>query len=313
MDFFTKMGLSCAATLGMRTSMSAQAWEAVCRRKRNPTGWGYLKPSAPRVCILCQGKHRPKELTILTAKALAANKEDGMGKLDVCDVCGEKKVLRSMRGLSACSACGHIVSAVGGKVSMIVKTAELLGNKDELAGLLGGVPADQPVPVNDGWEDINQALDDIAKAMGFNTDIASPDAIALAVAQTAAMLEKSISRQAELQAQIWTHGTDLEAVARAAGMEPKASADNVAQAVAALARLNDQHAELLRENEQLAFDLRLTQEECQYLKEQAGRVVPVEATLEVQDDTARDGLVAFALAVIRGQVSVVHHAQEARR
>ena len=111
MSVFEQHGLSCPVTLGKRTAMSEEAWLKVCTGARNP-GQAFRggHPPAPlKICGLCKGKHRPKELEIIE-----------MVKVN-CESCGEEKNTSKNRGKMMCTSCAALYSAAANRPVLVLQ------------------------------------------------------------------------------------------------------------------------------------------------------------------------------------------------
>ena len=114
----------CPVTRGQPTRLTDPTWRRMCQALRDP---GNL------ACSQChEGDNPPAELTIVTADQLTTtttNKENDMSMYGECEICGEKKKIRSVRNKNACATCEHIWRAANVNPDLVLKTlAEAKGD-----------------------------------------------------------------------------------------------------------------------------------------------------------------------------------------
>ena len=118
--------------------MTDSAWEKTCATMRKPRPayhGGY--PTVPhKICSLCAGKHRPKELEII---------EMAKGN---CEACGEEKTLSSNRGKKICSSCTALYGAAANRPELVLQILREL--KPELL--------DERLPEQDNVSELEQQL-----------------------------------------------------------------------------------------------------------------------------------------------------------
>jgi hypothetical protein len=117
----------CPVTRGQPTRLTDPTWRRMCQALRDP---GNL------ACSQChEGDNPPAELTIVTADQLTTtttNKENDMSMYGECEICGEKKKIRSVRNKNACATCEHIWRAANVNPDLVLKTLTEAKGEDYL-------------------------------------------------------------------------------------------------------------------------------------------------------------------------------------
>jgi hypothetical protein len=117
----------CPVTRGQPTRLTDPTWRRMCQALRDP---GNL------ACSQChEGDNPPAELTIVTADQLTTtttNKENDMSMYGECEICGEKKKIRSVRNKNACATCKHIWRAANVNPDLVLKTLAEAKGEDYL-------------------------------------------------------------------------------------------------------------------------------------------------------------------------------------
>ena len=131
----------CPVTRGQPTRLTDPTWRRMCQALRDP---GNL------ACSQChEGDNPPAELTIVTADQLTTtttNKENDMSMYGECEICGEKKKIRSVRNKNACATCEHIWRAANVAPDLVLKTLAEVKGEDYLRRAGGAENPDQAEP-----------------------------------------------------------------------------------------------------------------------------------------------------------------------
>ena len=155
----------CPVTRGQPTRLTDPTWRRMCQALRDP---GNL------ACSQChEGDNPPAELTIVTADQLTitTNKENDMSMYGECEICGEKKKIRSVRNKNACATCEHIWRAANVQPDLVLRTLIDVKGNEYVAGAAGVEP-----PVTDAGL-AGELMAQILEKYGLDDPTALPDFI----------------------------------------------------------------------------------------------------------------------------------------
>ena len=156
-NIFEQHRLSCPVTLGKHTAMSEEAWLKVCTGARNPRpAFRGVHPPAPlKICGLCKGKHRPKELEII---------EMAKGN---CESYGEEKNTNKNRGKMMCTSCAALYSAAANRPGLVRELKpELLDERLQVQDNVRELKPellDERLPVQDNVRELKKQLHEAQK------------------------------------------------------------------------------------------------------------------------------------------------------
>jgi len=137
------MGRKCPVTGGRATRMTQDSFRRLCHQRRN---------NDSAVCALCGGKVVPDGVEFIALPELMSgadnNKESDMGMYGECEMCGEKKKIRSIREKMCCATCEHIWRAANVQPEAMLRAIKEAKGEGWMATQLP-MPNPEPVEFSD--------------------------------------------------------------------------------------------------------------------------------------------------------------------
>ena len=133
----------CPVTGGRATRMTVETYRKMCLARRAPDNWA---------CVQCHGgQSPPAELELVAADQLNQStiKENDMSMYGECEICGEKKKVRSVRNKNSCATCEHIWRASNVQPDLVLKTLASAKGDDYLRRAVGVMPPPEPAGTSD--------------------------------------------------------------------------------------------------------------------------------------------------------------------